>query len=68
MSKPHPGHLISWTERCRTNLQRLRRELPGMDREQQLAAIREQYQVLANIKTVCRGRAYFSGVPHRSKK
>jgi len=36
-----------------------------MPREQALTAIRGQYQVLANIKTVCMGRAYFAGVPHR---
>lgn len=38
-----------------------------MDKAQTLAAIRQQYQVLANIKKVCKGRAYFSGVPHQRK-
>lgn len=65
MDKRTPEHIAVWMENSRRALVDLNAELPDMSKEERLAAIRGQYEMIANIKKIFTLDAYFVGVPNR---
>lgn len=68
MSKAHPMHLAVWLDRVQARLEFIcNQRAQGATPQAIIQEIRESYLVLSTIKKVCSGgKAYFSGVPHRS--
>lgn len=53
-----------WIRRCKTNLERFRTEHVSMTQEEKLQFIRNQYDTLALVRKMIKGKVVVRGVNH----
>lgn len=63
MKNNNGKHFSAWFNQSRSNLLQLQIKSKGLPIKDRLLLIRLQYGAVVQIKKVCRGKAFFTGVP-----